>query len=237
VTNSTPTAYKLILSDRDSATVETRAKHEDSFLRMLNSYVQSMALRDQKFFTTMSAIQIEYLCQLAYEGKPVETPAQRSKELEQRIGTEAMAHIKTHGRGLINMFKGMNQVGRTDPLVRKTMTAELIFHYRNRIKRNEHLSVLGVRRKPYAHLDDEFFSIVIPRSTVKVLAWDAETQTSRFRTVVCSDLLKVEGINLTEGHYWKHLRLQTKKTWREEITDWNIVPFSARTLYLREQRR
>lgn len=237
MTQSTPTEYKVILSDRDSATVEVRAKHEDSFLRMLNSYIQSMALRDSKFFTSMSSIQIEYLCQLAYEGKPVDGPALRSKELSDRIGTEAMTLIKTHGRGLITMFKGMHPPGKTEPLVRKVMTAELIFHYKNRIKRNEHVSLLGVRRKPYSHLDDVFFSIMIPRGAVKNLTWDAETQTSRFRTVICSDLIKVVGINLTEGHNWKHLRLQTKKTWREEITDWSLVPCSGRTLYLREQRR
>lgn len=237
MTDTTPATYKLLLSSRDSATVETHAKNEDSFLRMLNSYVQSMALRDTEFFCGMSSIQIEYICQVAYEGKPVEGPALRSKELAGRIGAEAIKAIKTHGRGLFNMFRAMQQPGRAEPLVRKTMTAELIFHYRNRIKRKEHLARIGLRRKPYTHLDDEFFSIIIPRSAVKGLTWDAETQTSRFRTVLCSDLLKAEGINLTEGHYWKHLRLQTKKTWREEITEWTLVPFSSRTLYLRNQRR
>jgi hypothetical protein len=236
VTQPVPPSYKVVFSHRDAATAETRAKAEDSYLRILNSYVQSFAQRDPKFFISMPASHIEYLCQVAFEGKPVEGPAGRSKQIAERIGATDMAKIMTSGKGLINALKSM-QSTKAEAIVRKTMINELIMFHRGRIKRKEHISALGFRRKPYPHLDDDCFNLVIPRNQVKGLVWDEETQTSRFRCLMFSDPVKVKGINLTEGHKWHHLRVQTVKNWRIETVDWTVRPISTKLCYIRDSRR
>ena len=236
VTDVPLTGYQVVLSPRDTATAETKAKSEDSFLRVLNSYVQSMAIRDPKYFVTMPSVHIEYLCQLAYEGKPVEGPAGRSKLLAEQIGAANLAKIKTLGRGVITVLRGM-QSSKAEPFVRKTMLSELILFHRGRVKRKE----LGrssplTRRKPYPYLDDDFFNIIVPKAWVKNLVWDENTLTSRFRCKLFSDIVKVEGINLTEGHKWKHLRLQATKTWRDEISEWKVTPTCVKFCYIREKQ-
>lgn len=241
MTQQTISGYKVKFSQRDAATAEARAKSEDHYLRVLNSYVQAMAVRDPTFFITMPASYIEYLCQLAYEGEQIEGITGRSTKLAERIGATDLAKINEVGRGLIGTLSSHHHSNKAEPSVRKNMVREVILFHTSRLKRKEHPHAprppLGVRRPANKYLDDECFCISIPRKDIKNIVWDEETQTSRFRCNIFSDVVKVEGINLTKGHSWKHLRLQTIKTWLGEVVDWTIVPKSTRTLYIRDSRR